>query len=82
MVEVFLVRSIFFCWIQFNCFCHGAFRLWVYLIVYRVQKTKGPGDSSRDLLIPYVGGHDSPLKRSLNHPKKVTSRIARDMFVC
>ena len=28
-------------------------------------------------LSPNVGGHQQPLKGSLNHPKKVTSRIAR-----
>ena len=36
-----------------------------------------PGDSSRDLLIPLVEGHQQPLKGSLTHPKKVTSRIVR-----
>ena len=30
-----------------------------------------PGNSSRDLLIPLVEGHQ--LKGSFNHPKKVTS---------
>ena len=30
-----------------------------------------------DLFYPLVGGHQQPLKGSLNHPKKVTSRIAR-----
>ena len=34
-----------------------------------------PGDSSRDRLIPKFGGHDSPLKGSLNHPKKVTEPV-------
>ena len=29
---------------------------------------------------PIVGGHQQPLKESLKHPKKVTSRIARTSF--
>ena len=36
-----------------------------------------PGDSSRDLFIPYLEVTNSPLKGSLNHAKRVTSRIAR-----
>ena len=31
-----------------------------------------PGDSIRDHFIPLVGGHQQPLKGSLNHPKQVT----------
>ena len=33
-----------------------------------------------DLFTPLFGGHQQPLKGSFNHPKKVTSRIARNMF--
>ena len=36
-----------------------------------------PGDSSRDLLILQLGGHQQPLKGSLNHPKQVTSRSSK-----
>ena len=44
------------------------------------KKHQEPGDSSRDqTLSPNVGGHQQPLKGSrFHHPKKVTSRIARN----
>ena len=47
-------------------------------IFWLKQKQPIPGDSSRDLN-KSPGGHDSPFKRVTDHhPKKVTSRIARN----
>ena len=37
-----------------------------------------PGDSIRDLFIPKRWRSLNPLKGPRNHPKKVTSRIARN----
>ena len=42
--------------------------------IQRPDDSKWPFDS-------LVGGHQQPLKGSLNHPKKVTSRIARGIVV-
>ena len=42
-----------------------------------------PGDSKWPFSIfsPVVGGHQQPLKGSINHPKTVTSRIARNICI-
>ena len=44
------------------------------------QNIQRPGDSKWPF-DSLVGGHQQPLKGSLNHPKKVTSRIARGLWV-
>ena len=47
---------------------------WKTTLTMWFKKEKWPFDSP-------VGGHDSPFKGSLNHPEKVTSRIARYITV-
>ena len=43
----------------------------------RKPKKQPPGDSSRDLFSPLVGGHQQPLKGSLKHLKKDANWIIR-----